>query len=466
MIDEDAAAVAALSQAVLPSPLRVQDGAAPPEPNDYGEGFVLPEHSEKPLQKLNRHPLDARLAFYAGPHIYTFDGVPTSDSVTSQAHRFEEPFDGPAAIRNMKSNPREAWPRKAYAMGVQTFGGCGPLPVGRGALAVLRGKTVSVCQPHSLDEGADVLAFLATAVVKGVEWDEGEAEVYTFERAMHDEEILNSWRRKGLVACNQGTDAHYLAELFFNGLPTRCGPEMAILCDFVRREMVPRGLLAHNTEKEIVCKDADLAGSIDLIVFDPRNELYHIVDHKRSDKLAAQLRGYRKMLAPFSHLDDCKGAGYALQTSIYQYILERDYGMAIGDRVLLSLHPGAPFATSVPYLKAEVEHLMQLRFDLVAARRAAARDDPECAACRLTGAPLVDAVRLCGNAGHAAEGELVMRRAAVVRALAYVGDDAARDAFEARVAAALPLRPEIKRCDCIPWRKLVPEAGLPPFAGW
>jgi len=45
------------------------------------------------------------------------------------------------------------------------------------------------------------------------------------------------------------------------------------------------------------------------------------------------------MRAPFAHLDDCKGAAYALQTSLYQYILERDYGMTIGERVLLSLHP-------------------------------------------------------------------------------------------------------------------------------
>ena len=58
----------------------------------------------------------------------------------------------------------------------------------------------------------------------------------------------------------------------------------------------------------------------------------HIVDHKRSDKLQRDLRGFGKMTGDFAHLDDCKGAGYALQTSIYQYILERDYGMTIGIR--------------------------------------------------------------------------------------------------------------------------------------
>jgi len=230
---------------------------------------------------------------------------------------------------------------------------------------------------------------------------------------------------------------------------------MSVLYDFVRTRLSPAGIVGYNTEKEIVCADADVAGSLDLIVFDPNTGLHHIIDHKRSDKLCASLRGYGKMLAPFKHLDDCKGAAYALQTSIYQYILEREYGMKIGERVLLSLHADKPFVTSVPYLKAEVAYIMESRFALVKARRAVANDDPAFC-CALTGAPVVDAVRL-------GDGRVAMEKAALVRELEYEVDEATRASFEEAVCNRVSHDVKLCREECVPWRESMPEGGIVPF---
>ena len=387
--EERARVLRDVARRLLPSGIEMHDAtdaaAPPPLPDDFGDGFVLPEHSEKPLQRLHRHALDARLRFYAEPHVYTVDGVPTTDSVTSQAHRFEEAFDGKAAIAAMKMGRRQAWPRFEYAVDVQTFAG-GAVPAGRGVMAVQGGRTVSVCHPHSVE--TDAVSYLKAAAVKGVDWDECDIELFSFARAMEDDEILASWSRKATLLCNQGTFAHYLAELLLNGLPSRPCGEMDVLVDFATTHLLPRGITAYNTEKEIVCLDADLAGSIDLIVYDAARKVHHLIDYKRSDKLQSQLRGYgaRKMARPLDHLQDCKGAGYALQLSLYQHILERDYGMTIGDRVLVSLHPETPFCTSVPYLRAEVAYIMACRYDLVAARRAVAAAHPHLR-CGLCGAP-------------------------------------------------------------------------------
>ena len=440
---------------ILPKGVSPQAGDPPPAPKDYEAGFVLPEHTVKPLQLVNSHPLDEHLQFFADPHVYTFRGVPTSASVTYLAHQFEKPFHGESAIQAMIWGKKQAWPRAEYAFDVQPFSGS--LSDGRGAMAVLDGKTISVCQPYSIASSADVVDYLKTAIVKGVEWEE-DVEIFTFERAMKEEEILQKWAKNGEIARNKGTDAHYLAELFFNGLPTRDCCEMNIVYDFVKRHMIPRGWIAHNTEKEIVCSDADLAGSLDLIVYDPDNAVYHIVDHKRSDKLRAQMRGFQKMGHPFKHLDDCKGAGYALQTSIYQYILERDYGMKIGDRILLSLHPDNPFVTSVPYLKAEVEYIMKKRFDLVQARKEVAAASSEFR-CKLTGAPVVDAVTVRGGE-H--DGLCVMEKVALVKNLKYEVDAELRQRFEQAVAMALPPEPQLNTVDCIQWKKLMPQSGILP----
>ena len=39
-------------------------------PDDYGDGFVLPDHCVKPLQLLHKHPNDEHLAFFADPTPY------------------------------------------------------------------------------------------------------------------------------------------------------------------------------------------------------------------------------------------------------------------------------------------------------------------------------------------------------------------------------------------------------------
>jgi len=445
--------------AMLPEGLGVQEGEPPPLPEDFERGFVLPEHYEKPLQRVHSHALDSRLTFYAGPHVYTLDGVPTSDSVTSQAHRFETDFDGPAAIQSMKMSKRQAWPRLEYALDTAPFEG-EVLPGDMGVMAVQDGKTISVCHRHNMAPGASLLPYLRSAMVKGVDWDEDEVELFSFSRGMEETEILKRWSDNATILCNKGTYAHYMGELLMNGMPTReCG-EMDVLVDFCRRYLIPRGIVAYNTEKEIVCRDADLAGSIDLIVFDAERGIHHLVDYKRSDKLESQLRGFgsKKMKRPLNHLADCKGAGYALQLSLYQYILERDYGMTIGDRVLVSLHPEHPFSTSVPYLREEVAYIMECRYKLVAARRAVVEAHPNMV-CGLCGGPLVDAVRL-------EDGTLAMEKMAQVRDLPYSPDESTRAAFAELVDTMRGPDPPLGGSKRNSWNDLMPTSGLGPFEGW
>ena len=489
---------------VLPAQLSIASIASarhglhppPPAPSSYAQEYTLPTHDHKPLAQIHKHPLDVDLCFFEKPHIYTYKDVPTTISVTAVAHMYERPFVATEAIELMRKSRGQVWPRLEYVVGAERMRiprvanvrvdgnananangtthefddddyGRGdfdyddkentllPWTPSLGALLVDAGKTLGVVHPHSMAEGTDTVAvmrMLRASVIKGTTADPLDSDVYVFEREMSGQEIEAAWKYKGMVASHKGTEAHFQAELFFNGLPFRADePEMDILLDFVGKFLVPKGLVAYNTEKEIVCVDADVAGSIDLVVYDARSDAYHIVDHKRSDKLKRDMRGYSKMKAPFDHLDDCKGAAYALQTSIYQFILEREYGMRIGDRVLLSLHPDAPFVTSVPYLKSEVEFLMQSRIELVRARQQVSREFD--IVCALTGAPAVDAVRL-------ADGRIAMEKAATVRGhVSFTPDVATRRKFDDLVRERT--RPVLLG-PCTSWRRLMPEQGIEP----
>ena len=459
---------------LLPTTLERFHGPAPKPPDDWDDGYVLPQHSEKPLQHVHHHQNDSKLVFYEQPHVYTYDGVPTSASVTALAHQYEKPFDPTAAIDGMKMSRSQAWPRVEYVEDarplVSSDAEACTWTSERGALLTCDGKTVSVVQPYSLPPTAtrdDMLRLLDASKLKNcpiadVATDaDPTSDVHTYARERTPREIKDGWNRKGQLASHKGTEAHWLCECFLNGIPVRWWePEMDIFFDFARRFLLPRGIVAYNTEKEIVCPRADLAGSIDAIFYEPSTGLHHIVDFKRSDKLKAQMRGFGKMTGELSHLDDCKGAAYALQTGVYQRILEDEYDMQIGERILLSIHPDQPFATSVPYLREEVDFLMRKRYALVDARKATRDAEPERFTCSLTGAPLVDAIRLVDFHGHPA---LAMEKAAQVRNLTYVAAHDVRAAFDAAVQAKMqPV--EIHKANCMSWRRRMPEVGIVPFS--
>ncbi len=136
--------------AVLPPGIERQLGDPPPEPIDYDDGYCLPSHCEKPLARLHSHPLDARLRFYEAPHVYTFDGVPTTISVTALAHEFEKSFVARDAIASMKMARAQAWPRLEYVHNARPFDASAWTPE-TGVLRVHHGRTVAVVHPHSLE---------------------------------------------------------------------------------------------------------------------------------------------------------------------------------------------------------------------------------------------------------------------------------------------------------------------------
>lgn len=442
-----------VQRSVLPSALQVEFGPAtnPPAEEVFKDRkYQPPAHSVKPLQLL--HPGTKGLVFFEGPHVYEFERVPASASVTEVVHSTEPPFVAAEAIVAMKNSSKQAWPRFEYVVGASSETAWTPA---MGLLIRAGGLTTASVPPDSFAPDTSYEAALQVARLNAKLPPSDEDVVYVYERVWTNEEIEAEWDRNGKEASARGTEAHHQAELFFNGLPCRWWhPDVANVVWFAQNHMVD--MEARYTEFEVYFPEADLAGSIDLIVWDRGRELYHIIDHKRSAKLPNQMRGYGKLLAPFQHLDKCSGAVYALQLSLYQYILERVYGFRCGDRVLLTLHPDAPeYATAVPYLKEEVELLVQRRIALVEARRRAVERDATLG-CGLTGAPAHDAVTL-------RDGRTASEKAALVRELPYEPDEPTRKRFRESVDALLEDVPPPAKWAKGTWRRRVPERGLVPF---
>jgi len=350
--------------------------------------------------------------------VYTMDGKPLRESVTSVAHSCQAEFVREDALSLMRMSKKERWPRLKYTKDAQLVLNVEDVTNERGLLAVVDDKTVAVARPGDFDDvsGSDLVdALLSTMIVPSHSSGPVHPVLYSFERGMTDAEIFASWDANGEDKRNRGTEAHLQMQLYVEGRPCRLtDPEVVVGKRFL--DMFPSEWEGFRCEWEIVYPEADLAGSIDLVIRNMNTGHISIVDYKRSDKLEQNLTGFKRMSHPLSHLDDCDGATYSLQLSIYQYILESVYGQVVDDRILITLHPDKPFCTSVPYLKEEVEYLMGVR----RARVKALLDCPH--KCPLTGVPLHTAVFAKKNDSE--ECVSVDRKSALIYDYRIVADDA------------------------------------------
>lgn len=427
-------------------------GAPPPRPTCFGDGYQPPPHRTYDLATRNAHPLDEGIVFLELPHIYLRTcgrRQPFSESSTGVAHQFGSVFDASVCYEMMRSSTSQRWPRFEYVLDARHVDD--ELTSDRGCLIRSGTRTVASVRPHDVDgmSGRQIRGML-TEMQIGVPTSADV--IYTFEREMTFKEICQAWKDNGAFACNRGTEAHLQMQLCIEGEPYRCDdPE--VLCGLRVLDLLPNEWEAFAAEKEIYSDRADLAGSVDLIIRNTRTQQLAIIDWKCSDKLRDKLYsfGYKKQRAPMHHLDDSDGAQYALQLSIYRWILAEEYGYDVSCLILVSLHPDKPFFTEVPYLEEEVDYIMRDRIATHAARTMC----PD--RCPLSDVALHDPVSVVIDDQNA----IVDRKTALSRDIEPGAvDEATRDRVASFVLAhkATVSAPE----KLVPWRRLMPKEGIYP----
>ena len=85
-----------------------------------------------------------------------------------------------------------------------------------------------------------------------------------------------------------------------------------------------------------------------------------IVDWKRTKKLTIE-NEHGVLKYPLNHVPDCSYYKYALQVSLYRYVLESEYLMTIGNMFLAVCHPDLhkPRLIDVPFLLSEVNAIVE-----------------------------------------------------------------------------------------------------------
>lgn len=183
------------------------------------------------------------------------------------------------------------------------------------------------------------------------------------------EMILQEWAAKGEAARSLGTLMHERIESYYLGNPVEpawmLDPTFRLFAAFA----TDIRLCPFRTEWRIYHEQSRLAGTLDFLAVRP-DRTFEIWDWKRSSKVVDSLgkpiwnNPYGKCAyEPLGHLPDTTCCHYALQVSVYRYILSEKYGIETSAARLGVFHPdcGRYHVVDLPYLRDEVEALMAAR---------------------------------------------------------------------------------------------------------
>ncbi len=181
------------------------------------------------------------------------------------------------------------------------------------------------------------------------------------------EVLLAQWEAKGKAARELGTKLHDRIERYYLGeteINDSCDRALQHFQTFARRHT----LTPYRSEWRIFMEECGLAGTLDFLAINADGS-FEIWDWKRSNKVVdasgnPNFTSYGKhALPPIDHLPDTTFHHYALQVSIYRYILAEKYGIETCAGHLGVFHPdySQPWVVDLPYLRQEVISLLSPR---------------------------------------------------------------------------------------------------------
>lgn len=181
------------------------------------------------------------------------------------------------------------------------------------------------------------------------------------------QEVIEMWERKGKESRDLGTAMHKKIENYYQGIDSANDDAFNLFRIFANNiKLVP-----YRTEWAVYDWEYKLAGTIDFV--DYQNGEYTIYDWKRSDKIIASGMPIKtnkygeKGNYPLEHIDNSPYYHYALQLSLYKFILDRNYGIKVDKLRLGIFHPtyNKPYLLEVPYLENEINTIFNLRSEVI-----------------------------------------------------------------------------------------------------
>lgn len=180
--------------------------------------------------------------------------------------------------------------------------------------------------------------------------------------------LIDEWNAKAQMARDLGTLMHDRIERYYLGddIEPEADEDRTFL--LFKAFAAEKTLRPYRSEWRIFSERYHIAGTLDFLALDDDGR-YVIYDWKRSTKVVDRngivlTRNFGKTaFAPLRDVADTTYNHYALQVSIYRFILSEHYGIDVTDAFLGVFHPDMPrhYCVHLPYLRDEVEKLLRHR---------------------------------------------------------------------------------------------------------
>jgi len=183
---------------------------------------------------------------------------------------------------------------------------------------------------------------------------------------MEPDDIKKLWDDKKNLAAKEGTKLHLDIEKYYNFV--KYENDSREFKHFLRFTEKFNHLIPFRTEKIIYSKDLKLAGSIDMLFVNPRDNTIHIYDWKRVKEISKINRYDKWMLNKnINYLPDSNYWHYALQLNIYKYIYNKEYTGRVSNMNLVAFHAENNNFIHIPVidLQDEIKMLMDERIGIL-----------------------------------------------------------------------------------------------------
>ena len=114
------------------------------------------------------------------------------------------------------------------------------------------------------------------------------------------------------------------------------------------------------TEVVIYSEELKIAGTIDLLLYDTINDYYCLMDWKTSKIIPT--KSYKRKMGTHEatqNIEDTKFNHYALQLSLYRYLLETYYNFKINENIIVHLKDHECIGLHSPYMKDNVIDMLK-----------------------------------------------------------------------------------------------------------
>lgn len=173
--------------------------------------------------------------------------------------------------------------------------------------------------------------------------------------------LVESWEK----TAKEGTAVHKEIESFVKEGITLNHPKSRAAIEWLRK--IDSSQFDILTETIIYSKEIEIAGTVDLILYDKRNDVISIYDWKTSRAIYLNSYGNkmgRKKVT--SKLMDCNFIHYSLQLSLYQYIIEKYYNLKVNQLTLLHLTNSSVIPYKCTYMGSVIAEMLKYDRDKLA----------------------------------------------------------------------------------------------------